>query len=168
MAATKRGSREKTITILLKTWSRVAPSLTDFRDRGLELLATVENQDRIAVHWGMSIAAYPFVASVAEVVGRLLRLQDQVSTAQMQRRIREVYGERETVARSARYVLRAFVDWGVVLESKDLGVYLAARQQITANHCLGIWLAEALLRAGRNGALPVRSIAGAWRSSRFN
>ena len=34
----KRGSREKTITLLLKTWVRVRPELMPLRDDGLELL----------------------------------------------------------------------------------------------------------------------------------
>src|SRR5438105_596044 len=45
--------------------------------------------NRLLLNWGMAIAAYPFVGSVAETIGRLLRLQRQASTADIQRRLRE-------------------------------------------------------------------------------
>src|SRR5207249_2876639 len=96
----KRGSREKTITILLKTWVRVPESLTAFRNVGLKLLKDRPAADRLLPHWGMTIAAYPFFRTVAEVTGRLLRLQGTAGAAQIQRRVRERVGERETVARS--------------------------------------------------------------------
>ena len=73
------------------------------------------------------MAVYPFWSSVATQVGRLLRLQGSAAAAQVQRRIREQYGERETVARRARYVLRSYLDWGVLQETGAPGVYRAAR-----------------------------------------
>ena len=39
--------------------------------------------------------------------------------AQVQRRLRERFGERETVARAARRILRAYIDWGGA--ARDLG-----------------------------------------------
>jgi hypothetical protein len=41
----------------------------------------------------------------------------------VQRRVREQYGERETVSRRVHYVLRSFVDWGGLKETAEKGVY---------------------------------------------
>lgn len=110
--AAPRGNREKAITILLKIWASVPHCLQLFRDDGLDHLRRLPHGDHIALHWGMTMAVYPFFGAVAETVGRLMRLQSTCAAAQIQRRIREQLGERETVARAARRILRCFVDWG--------------------------------------------------------
>ena len=75
------------------------------------------------VHWCMCMAVYPFFGTVAEATGRLLHLQGTAAAAQVQRRVREQLGERETVSRAARRILRALVDWGVLVETVNKGIY---------------------------------------------
>ena len=58
------------------------------------------------VHWCMCTVVYPFFGTVADAVVRLLRLQGSAGAAQVQRRLRERLGERETVARAARRIWR--------------------------------------------------------------
>ena len=72
------------------------------------------------------MAAYPFWRVVADVTGRLFRLQGSVVPIQVQRRAKELLGEREVVARSTRYVLRAFADWGVIDDARKKGEYSPA------------------------------------------
>src|SRR5215468_1607251 len=151
----QRGNREKAITILLKIWVSVPPWLQPFRDDGLDILRRLPHADHIAVHWGMTMAAYPFFGAVAETVGRLMRLQGTCAAAQIQRRIREHLGERETVARAARRILRCFVDWGVLQETRGKGVYQASPVRPVLDKPLAAWLTEAtLIASGSNtGAL---------------
>ena len=84
-----RGNREKIITILLKTWLAVPRELEQLRDEGLEILQGLPRKDRIVVHWGMALAAYPFWGAVAAHTGRLLRLQGTAAAAHVQRRVKE-------------------------------------------------------------------------------
>ena len=95
----------------------------------------------------MVSAVYPFWSAVAAQVGCLLRLQGRVSAAQIQRRLREHYGERETVARAARRVLRSFVDWGVVAPTDLKGIYQAGRSLPVDDPGIIAWLLEAALQA---------------------
>ncbi|MDP3959924.1 MAG: hypothetical protein Q8Q26_07675, partial [Pseudorhodobacter sp.] len=81
----KRGSLGKTITILMKIWLTTPREFAALRVAGLELLKRMPKQDRMAVHWGMVMAVYPFWASVASQVGRLLKLQGSVVASQVQR-----------------------------------------------------------------------------------
>ena len=139
----KRGSREKTITLLLKTWVRVPKALRATRDDGIKRLQGVRRADRLPFHWGMTMAAYPFWRVVADVTGRLFRLQGTVAPLQVQRRAKELLGEREVVARSTRYVLRAFADWGVIDDSRKKGEYSPVPPiQITDLKTV-VWLLEA-------------------------
>ena len=68
------------------------------------------------------MAVYPFFGTVAESTGRLLHLQGAAAAAQVQRRVREQLGERETVSRAAWRILRAFVDWEALLETDEKGI----------------------------------------------
>jgi hypothetical protein len=139
----KRGSREKTITLLLKTWVRVPKALRATRDEGIKLLHGVRRADRLPFHWGMTMAAYPFWRVVADVTGRLFRLQGTVAPLQVQRRARELLGEREVVVRSTRYVLRAFADWGVIDDSRKKGEYSPAPAIQITDLKTAVWLLEA-------------------------
>ncbi len=157
----ERSNREKAITILLRTWVTVPEALAPLRDDGLRLLSELPAGDHLPLHWGMTMAAYPFFGSVAEVVGRLLRLQGSVQAAQAQRRIREQLGERETVARAARRVLRCFVDWGVLEDTDDKGVYRAALVRPVRDARLTAWLIGAVLHARGVEYAPLRALAEA-------
>ena len=145
-----RGNREKTVTILTRTWCGPPSRLIPLRDAGLRLLDGATPASRLAVHWGMTMAAYPFWSVVATQAGRLLRLQGVATAAQIQRRVQEQYGERPTVARATRRVLRSFVDWEVLADTTTRGRYTAGEQHpVQAPELVG-WLAEAALhtRAG--------------------
>ena len=83
-----RGNREKAITILMKTWLTVPRELEALRDDGLQILQGLRRNDRIAVHWGMALAVYPFWGAVATHTGRLLRLQGTAAAVHVQRRVR--------------------------------------------------------------------------------
>jgi hypothetical protein len=154
----ERGNREKIITILLKIWLTTPAELDSLRASGLELLARVPRRDRIVIHWGMVMAVYPFWADVATQVGRLLRLQGSAAAAHVQRRLREQYGERETVSPAARRILRSFLDWGVLQESGEKGTYSAGLSLAVDDSRLIAWLIEASLHSRANGSAPLKDL----------
>lgn len=153
-----RGSLDKTITILQKVWGNPPSEIRPLHADGLDLLARFPPREHTPIHWGMLMAAYPFWSSVATQVGRLLRLQGFAAASQVQRRIREQYGERETVARRARYVLRSYLDWEVLQETEDPGVYRAGVVRAANDPQLVAWLTEAALWARGNGAASLREV----------
>jgi hypothetical protein len=154
----ERSNRSKTITILTRIWSTAPSELEAFRTRGLELMCQIPLQDRIVLHWGMTAAAYPFWADVAIQVGRLMRLQGAASAAQVQRRMAERYGQRETVSRATRRVMSSFVDWGVLSRAEEKGVYVPGFSVPVSDPRLVSWLVEATLRAGPSSVAPLSDI----------
>ena len=95
--------------------------------------------------WGMAIAAYPFVGSVAENLGRLIRLQGKAPREDVQRRMREQYGDREYVNRITRFTISSFRDWGVVGKEGRLGDYSPGHVMRPNSVEMMIWLIEALM-----------------------
>jgi len=152
-----RSNREKIITILLRTWVYTTPGAHDFHLLGLELLKRIPRSDHLPIHWGMVMSVYPFWTSVANHVGRLLRLQETVVPLNVQRRIREQFGERETVFRAARRVLRSFLDWGVLVESRK-GVYYPGPGLLVNEPQLVAWMIEAFLRSRSNGIMSLKEL----------
>ena len=155
-----RGNREKVITILMKTWLTVPRDRQMLRDEGLQIFQRLPPKDRIAVHWGMVLAAYPFWGAVAARTGRLLRLQGTAAAAHVQRRVREQYGERETASRAARRVLRSFIDWAVLNETQDKGVYEHGQQYPVEEPALIAWMVEASLYSHSNRSAAIRDLLG--------
>jgi hypothetical protein len=155
---TRRNSREKAITILMKIWVTVPNHLKPFRDDAIKLLKKLPESSHLPIHWGMAMSAYPFFGVIAENVGRLLRLQGTVAASHVQRRIREKLGERETVTRSARRILRCFVDWGVLQDTRKRGIYKATPQLPVKNKRLKSWLIEAALISNGFNSLLLRSL----------
>lgn len=155
-----RGNREKAITILLKVWLDTPPALQALHAEGLDLFSQLPAKEHLPLHWGMSMAVYPFFGGVAGAVGKLLRLQEQIGTAQVQRRIREQLGERETVARAARRIYRSFIDWGVLAETDKKGVYRKASPMRVSDPRLTAWLLECVLHTNGHGWTPTASLDG--------
>ena len=152
----ERGNREKIISILMKVWVNASYKREEFRSDGLEIIKNLLPKNHIAVHWGMAMAVYPFWAAVAGHTGRLLKLQSTAAAPHVQRRMREEYGERETVSRAARRVLRSFVDWDVLKETTMKGVYCQGLSIPIHDPRLVAWLVEALLYTRTNGSAPLR------------
>jgi hypothetical protein len=108
---------------------------------------------RLLLNWGMAVATYPFVGSVGEALGRLLKLQQEAHRADVQRRLREQYGDRDFVNRITRYNVSSFLDWGVIAEAKKSGDYMLGKRVKLHNPGHLAWLAEAVLISRRENQL---------------
>ncbi|MBS3975054.1 MAG: hypothetical protein KGZ89_09355 [Actinobacteria bacterium] len=144
----ERSDQTRTFVVnnLMKIWVSPDPELIPFRDASLAFLR--ENPSMaLVVHWGMISAVYPFWFNVARQTGRLLALQDQVTQAQIINRMKEQYGDRQTIFRYGRYVLRSFVAWGVLQDSEAKGCYEKAAPVSIVEPNLAIMMLESALLA---------------------
>jgi hypothetical protein len=140
-------SRAKTAGIILRIWSGIPPERIALRDRAVALLPRISGQERIWLHWGMTALAYPFFRDTAEVVGRLLALQDDFTSAQVQSRMLTTWGDRATTKDAAQKLINTLVDWEVLRSTKNRGHFLLARKMTASVPDLQLWLLEALLGA---------------------
>ncbi len=129
---------------LMRIWVSPDPELIPFRDASLAFLREHQSM-ALAVHWGMISAVYPFWFNVARQTGRLLALQDQVTQTQIINRLKEQYGDRQTVSRYARFVIRSFVAWGALKDSEAKGCYEKAAPVVVADFALAILMFESAL-----------------------
>ncbi len=144
----ERSNQTRTFVVnnLMKIWVSPDTELVSFRDKALELLCEHPSM-ALSIHWAMISAVYPFWFNVARQAGRLLTLQDQVTQTQIINRIKEQYGDRSTVSRYTRYVIRSFVAWGVLKEANAKGCYEKKIPIIIPDKNLTILLFESALNA---------------------
>lgn len=155
----KRSERTRTFAVnnLMKVWVTPDSDLIPFRNASLEYLS--EQPDMaLPVHWGMISAAYPFWFNVARQTGRLLALQDQVTSKQVINRLKEQYGDRQTVSRFSLYVVRSFVAWGILHDSGVMGCYQKAKPMAIVDSQLAFLLLEAVLQAMPEGRGAFRGL----------
>lgn len=146
----------KVLEHVRRIWFEPPDNCTALRIAALAMFRTGESPAaRTVFNWGMTIATYPFLGSVAEVLGRLLKLQHEANRAGIQRRLREQHGDRDFVSRITRYDVSSFLDWGVIIETKKAGVYLAGKQVELRNAEQIAWLVEAVLTSRGESQMPL-------------
>ncbi len=148
----ERGKKTYGMAIsILASWFSPEKELIPFRDHALELIRNENPQKWLPYHWAIISASYPFWFNVARQTGRLFNLQDQVTQSQVFSRLKEGYGDRETVARNARYAIRSFVAWGVLKDSKVRGCYEQSGKMDISDSNVAILLYESALHTYLEG-----------------
>lgn len=158
VSSSKHSTRRKVICNLMKIWVTVPSHLETFRDEGLQHLQKLPLEQHLPIHWGMTTAVYPFFQLLTGTVGRLLNLQDTITSAQVYRRVQEQMGDRSTVARATQRVLRSLIDWQVLEDTEEKGVYKAAPVRSVDDGSFALWLIEAALIASDVSSSPLRMI----------
>ena len=138
-------------TGVLASWFSPNEELIPFRNRALALVQHERPHNWLPYHWAVVSASYPFWCNTAKQAGRLFNLQDRITQAQVFSRLKEQYGDRETVARNARYAIRSFVAWGVLKDCDVKGCYERGKPMEISDPRLAMLLYEAVLHADRNG-----------------
>jgi len=144
------GTRTFVVSNLMRTWVTLDEELIPFRDAALTQLRT-NSSDAKAIHWAMLSAAYPFWFNTALQTGRLLNLQSQVTHAQIVKRLKEHYGDRQTVSRCGQFVVRSFIAWGVLEDAEEAGCYQMAASLPISDQLTATLLLESALHATPTG-----------------
>ena len=150
-------SRRKTFDILKRLWLHPLPEFAEFSKKGIELYRA-NGADLVApLNWGCAMVTYPFFGKTAEITGRLFSIQGDCSIKEVQRRMAEIYGERDGVARAVSRVLQSQENWGII-ERVEKGKRLVRKAPVpVVNDQLVTWLIEAVLRyTGK--AIPVATL----------
>jgi hypothetical protein len=120
-----RGDKTYTMAlyILMKTWVSPVDELISLRNACLNY-AREKTKNHFVLHWIMLSTAYPFWHNVTRVLGNLFTYQDIVAKKQVIKRLKEIYGDRQTVSRNARYVITSMIAWEIIDYSDRTGYYI--------------------------------------------
>jgi hypothetical protein len=142
-------------TVLMNIWVTPKPELVNFRDRLLKMT----NHEKFApvCHWAMLSSAYPFWFNISYTFGSLFRLQKQIKKSQIMNRIYENLGERNTIERCSRYVIRSFVAWDLIRDKEKAGYYEKGTVTAISDIDIAGILAETMLNAVPEERITVTS-----------
>jgi len=141
-------ARGKTVTVLMRIWVHVPEEHQPIRAQAFDLLKKIRSSDRIWLHWGMCMLAYPLFRGTATATGRLLKLQDEFTLVQLQRRLIDVWGERSTVKRACQRIVRSMIEWDTLADFDGPGHFRAATKLTARSRALQLWF----LRAGHSAS----------------
>lgn len=138
----------KTREILINTWVEVDSGNREFRERALQVYKECPQTDRTAVHWAMMLMAFPVFRDLCTIVGKLSDMQDEVTLSQVQRRIYEIWGERNTLVHAIPKNIKTLREFGA-LEQVKPGVYRVVRHTVKDKDVGCILLYAALKTGGK-------------------
>lgn len=139
-------SQRKALDILKRLWIKPFSGLNDFVERGKQIYKSTGSNNVLPLSWGSSIAAYSFFGKTAEITGRLITLQGDCSIKEIQRRMAELYGERNGIERSVARVLQSQAAWNAFYRDEENKRLFKKPELIIDNEELTGWLIEAALR----------------------
>ncbi|MBA2244942.1 MAG: hypothetical protein H0W11_08290 [Gemmatimonadetes bacterium] len=154
-------ARKKTLAVISGLWLRPKGYAVVLQKDAAAWYPRMPPRQRIAVHWGLAITASAFFFEFVHQLGRLVRLQEEFASAQIIRRVRERFGDRDVVERAGYHVLASLVEWGVVEESEQRGVYHTTSPLSIEDLAISSWLMEATIAAQQASRAPLHSIAQA-------
>lgn len=139
-------SRRKTFDVLKRLWISPSPEYSDFVNRGIALFKQQGPRSVAPLSWGCAMVTCPFFGHTSEITGRLIAMQGDCTIKEIQRRMAEIYGDREGVSRAVSRVLQSQESWGV-LERIENGKRLIRKKAISvSDESTVLWLIEAALR----------------------
>ncbi len=152
-------SRANARTILFKIWFLVSDEHIELRDRALEMFQHATREEKLVLHWGMCLLAYPFFKDTVEQLGYLFHLQDEVTSEQIGRKIKGLYGERRRVEVSVNAVLSSLRSWGVLEMGKRNSHTMAAKINISSPE-IKKWLVQVILTVTGKTVIELNYLPG--------
>lgn len=151
-------SRLNARTILFKIWFLVPDEHIELRDRALNMFPLATPEEKIVLHWGMCLLAYPFFKDTTEQLGFMFYLQDEVTSEQIGRKIKGLYGERRRVEVSVNAVLSSLRSWGILAMDKRNCYSLPSKIRIVSAE-IKKWLVQVVLVATDKTSIEMNHIS---------
>ena len=150
-------SRRNTKNVLTATWVKSPEAESAFKQEAVALFARANNQEQLIIHYGMCVATYPFFLSLSKILGRLFKLQDEVSNAEFYRRVIETLGDRESIKRAAARYLQSLIEWGLIKQPGKAVVKPVAKIQVSSSELIN-WLYASILYSSDRDQLSIDNI----------
>jgi hypothetical protein len=121
---------KKVAAILMNTWVDV--EYKNIRDFALALYDNVKEEEKIALHYGLMMIAFPIFNDTVSLIGKALYLNDRFKLKNIRNKICEKWGERQTIKYSFNRIIMSLKEWGLI-ENEKVGIYKSGRKIIIEN-----------------------------------
>ncbi|MBA2468227.1 MAG: hypothetical protein H0V37_02340 [Chloroflexia bacterium] len=154
-------NRAITIQILLRIWAKPAPEAEALYREAVARFAAAETAaDRIWLHYGLTLLAYPFFRDAVVQAGLILRRRGHIGNALLKGRIIAEIGQLGSLENASKAVMFALRQWGAIVPGEKRGLYAAGAPLATGDPGLEAWFVRCALQAHRADGLPVGDLLG--------
>jgi hypothetical protein len=150
-------SKRKTKNVLSGAWVKSDGVNPKFKEEAKALYKSASRSEKIAIHYGLFIASYPFFYSLSQILGRLFKLQDDITNLEFYRRCVEVNGDRESIKRAAARYLQSIAEWGLIDADEKAKVKPELKIKLE-NPAVVTWLLASVLYSSERDRLSVDEI----------
>lgn len=150
-------ARRKTVDLLMNVWfhtREIAPALWAFAVDWNR--ATLVPDDRLWLHYGLSLVHYDFFRRCVVAMGQFGRYETAFTSKMVRQRLTAELGALGSLPRAVGRVIASLRDWGMVGEAGDqrYAYVLRAPARGASDPALELWLLAAALRAHPAQELP--------------
>lgn len=135
----------KTANVLTRLWLDTNMVFSELRDKAILIHKKGNDLDKVALHWGMSLAVFPLFKDTAVQVGRLCSIQGSFQRNEIHGRLLESYGNLGTLPRSVNRILQSMQNWHT-LQKTATKAYTKKHIRITDAE-IELWLIEATINS---------------------
>lgn len=148
-------SAKKVLSMLSAWFVPKEECLAVFAGQMLKIAQQCLREERVALHWAILSATYPFFMEVSLVAGRLFGMQESIFRQQIQRRLEEMRGASSTIGRNLEYALWILCDLGLLRMGNAKGEYLKCDPLPIVNRSVAAALWKAILLATKGGSASI-------------
>jgi hypothetical protein len=148
-------SRRKTIDVLTAIWYRNAETNPELFNQALDIVPQLGINERIWLHYGLTLLYYPFFRQTAAIVGQFARTGEPITRAAVKGRLAKEIGHLGSLSRASERIIASLVDWGALVHQKKGNLYIPQLQTFkTENAELQSWLLACALLSHPSDQLP--------------
>ena len=149
-------NRRQAIDIVINIWIKTGERYPALRNEAVALFAEAEvPSDRLWLHYGLTLLYYRFFRMAAITIGQISRYADDVTPAEVKKRIFAELGELGAADKATERVVFSLRNWGVLVDGERHSAYKPLRQALNASKStIQQWLLAAALAAHPAEELP--------------
>lgn len=150
----------KAIDILLNIWQKseeISPSL--YREAVAIFQETAVPEDRLWLHYGLTLLTYPFFNTVTGIIGRMGRYEAEFTAVQVKTQAMADLGQLGSLDAAISRIIFSLRDWGILADGAKRHQYTLQYQHlITEQTRLETWLLACVLEAHSADELPMADL----------
>lgn len=149
-------NRRMALDIVINIWVKTRDNHPQLWTQAVDLYARSVNQDdRLWLHYGMTLLAYDFFRLVASIIGQVSRYEETVIPKVIKQRVVGKMGQLGALEKATERVIFSLRNWGILVEGDARYAYRPLCQQVSAaNPDVELWLLTAVLTVHPAAELP--------------
>lgn len=149
-------AQQNTISVLMSIWvSRTPKIASELHEDALRLMNEVSSQERIWLHYGVTLLCYPFFRACLVAIGQAGRTESSITWKILRDRLATSMGHLGSLDRSSERVVASLVDWKVLQhEGQNTPYKICQRAYSTSHPELEAWLLACALHVHPASEMP--------------